>query len=224
MNPKEGFKIRFATLDDVPKLREIPGEIKKRTRFLHTAVLSERQAIILLEQDGKIEGYINVRSTGLGIKIDDFKFTGNKNQDNMLLSTVETIADEQPIYLYLGKDSDTLKFFKNSQYAEDIVTEDEIKLVKTWDKILKDRLKEEDYYKRIKEARKRYEILQPRTVFNEKMLEENLSELESKIEELKEAKPKKKQVERVMCTECDRSFETERGMKIHRTKVHGKKE
>lgn len=221
---KGPFLVRFATLDDVPELKEMPGENEVRTNFLHEAVMSPRQGIIILEGPQKTEAYIKIRLTDIGVKIDDFKFSEDKEKNNLLISTVESIPKKEPIYLYIDPKSKHRAFLEDLGYEKYLETDEgKIKMIKKWGKIEEDNEIENEYHRRVQETEERYEVLQPRSVYGGEMLDRNISLLEKKIKEMRRARKKKgAEKEETECDVCGRKFGSERGMKIHRTKKHGK--
>ncbi len=217
MDPEEDVKIRFADLDDVPRLKEVAGEKEIRTKYLHESVRARRQKVILLEKSEDIKGFLKIRIVDEGIKIDFFKLPEDQEQINDLLSTVEALAFQGKVYTYIPKEDEALEIFKDAGYEGGIETDDnKVKVSKEWSKIHEDREKEKQFYDKVKEVSERYKVLQPASVYKGTRLERNLKKLENKMEEIE-----KEEEDKVKCTECDRVFDSEKGMKIHKTKVHG---
>lgn len=229
MSQNKPFLVRFATLDDVVKLKKMPGENEVRTKFMHEAVLSPRQGIIVLESSKEIEAYMKLRLTNYGVKIDDFKLSEDLEKDNLLISTVESIPKKEAVYLYIDPKNEHKEFFENKGYSEDLKTDKGmVKMIKTWSKIEEDRQVEQKYQRKVKKAEKRYEILKPRSVYGGEMLNKNLEELEERIKEMRSSRKKDSETSKrgkvnVKCTVCGKEFSSEKGMKIHRTKVHKNK-
>lgn len=229
MTQNKPFIVRFATLDDVVQLREMPGENEVRTKFMHEAVLSPRQGIIVLEGSKGIEAYMKLRLTNYGVKIDDFRLSEDPEKDTQLIGTVESIPKEESVYLYIDPKNEHKTFFENLGYSEDLRTDrGMVKMIKRWSKITEDNEVEQEYQRKVKKVEQRYEVLKPRSVYGGEMLDKNLGELEKRIKEMrsvgkKSLKVSEEEEETFKCTVCEKEFSSERGMKIHRTKVHGKK-
>ncbi len=232
MKNNENLKTRYATLDDVPKLLDHPGEFEFSTKYLHEAIRSSRQGIIILEENEEIKAFVHVRRGAEGIKIDSYGFR-NKEEIIKLLSEVESLTIDLPIYIYVDKKDKDISLFKKAGYKEELETEDgQVKLVKPWLKIHEDRKKELIFKEKAEEARKQHEKIYPISKGRISNLESNLIILEKIIEEMreeekeessdtsKESKMEKKE-DLVSCPICGDEFETERGMKIHKTKMHG---
>lgn len=222
MSLNESFRIRFATLDDVPELLEMPGENEVHTKYLHEVIVSGRQGIIVLEYSDNIEGYLQIRLTNYGIKIDDFNLPEDKYAVK-LLSTIESINEGNPIYGYFSKDSNVIDLLGKAGYKKDLETDKgRLKMIKPWKEVSKDKEKEIKYQKKAEKIRKRYEVLQPRTIYREKMLEKNIEKLDEMISGLGEVSEDSRiDEDSFMCPECGKLFDSEKGMKIHKTKVHG---
>jgi len=226
---EKDFKIRYATLDDVPDLLDYSGEFEVPIRYLHKVVESSRQGVIILEQEEEIKGYVHVRRGAEGIKIDSFAFP-DREKAVTLLSEVESLTKDLSIYVYVDKDSGDVSIFQDAGYKPDLETDDgKIKMIKPWSKVYEDREKELEYYRKALEAKEKHEEIHPRARKLIGELQANLIQLEKVKEEMEgeelEKEPEKDESEEksdlVACTVCGKEFDTEKGMKIHRTKVHG---
>jgi|GEM_PF-2524326 len=226
---EKDFKIRYATLDDVPDLLDYSGEFEVPIRYLHKVVQSSRQGVILLEQGGEIKGYVHIRKSANGLKIDSYAFPDDEKALE-LLSEVESLTKDLSIYVYVDKNSEDVSIFQNAGYRPDLETDDgKIKLVKPWAKICEDREKELEYHRKALEAKEKHEEIHPRAKKPIGELQANLIRLEKIIEEMEEeelaeeTEEGEKTIENglVACTVCGKEFDSEKGMKIHRTKMHG---
>ncbi|MFW5895466.1 MAG: hypothetical protein ACOCT9_01850, partial [archaeon] len=88
MKKNKDLKIRYASLDDVAKLLDRPGEFEFSTKYLHESILSSKQGVILLEKGEDIRGYVHIRRGAEGIKIDSYRFK-NKEEAIKLLTETE---------------------------------------------------------------------------------------------------------------------------------------
>lgn len=218
MNPEKEFKVRFATLDDVPELRKFAGENEIPVKYLHESIVSERQKVILLEKGEELRGFIKARMNGEGVKIDLLNLPEDEEESLELLGSIEAFSVDEKIYTYVDKGAKELSALQEAGYEKDLETDaNKLKMVKPGYKVFEDIEKEKEYYKKLKKVAKRFKVLQPRTVYKGSILGRNIEKLENKIEEMKGEKEK----EQVECPECGDEFDSEKGMKIHKTKIHG---
>jgi len=227
MKNNEELKIRYASLDDVVELLEHPGEYEFSTKYLHEAILSSNQGVILLEKGDEIRGYIHIRRGANGIKIDSYGFK-NKEEALKLFTETESLASDLSIYIYIDENNEDIHLFEEAGYMEELRTDDgKIKMVKPWSKISDDRRKELEYYLKADRAEKKHKKIASRPITDVSLLESNLIELETIIEEMRKESTDEEDLKEFegsekknICPVCDKELASERGMKIHKTKVH----